>query len=285
MAMYAAKEEGQGYRFFTEDMNRKALERMTLESNLRSALQYNQLIPFYQPLVDIKSQIIGMEVLLRWSHPKLGMISPSKFIPLAEETGCIVPIGQWVLHEACKQAKKWHDMGYTEVCMSVNLSTRQLKEPDLIDMIECVLEETGLAPAHLKLEVTESGLMEHPEQAAVKMKVLRAKGIHFSIDDFGIGYSSLGYLKQLPIDTLKIDRSFVMDATTDKDDQEIIKTIIAMARNLSMDTVAEGVETKEQQEFLTKNGCHAMQGYYFGHPMPAEQFEQVLCDYQHILMP
>jgi EAL domain-containing protein (putative c-di-GMP-specific phosphodiesterase class I) len=160
-----------------------------------------------------------------------------------------------------------------------------LKEPDLIDMIECVLEETGLTPDHLKLEVTESGLMEHPEQAAVKMKALRAKGIHFSIDDFGIGYSSLGYLKQLPIDTFKIDRSFVMDATTDKDDQEIIKTIIAMARNLSMDTVAEGVETREQQEFLTQNGCHAMQGYYFGHPMPAEQFEQVLCDYQHILMP
>jgi predicted signal transduction protein with EAL and GGDEF domain len=281
MAMYAAKKEGQGYRFFTEDMNKKALERMMLENNLRSALQYNQLVPFYQPLVNVKNQIIGMEVLLRWVHPKLGMISPSRFIPLAEETGCIVPIGQWVLHEACKQARKWHDMGYTGVCVSVNLSTRQLKEPDLIEMIGSVLQETGLAPNHLKLEVTESGLMENPQEVAAKMKALRARGVHFSIDDFGIGYSSLGYLKQLPIDTLKIDRSFVMDATTDKDDQEIIKTIIAMARNLSMDTVAEGVETKEQQEFLTQLGCHVMQGFYFGHPMPADQFEQILGDDQY----
>lgn len=282
MAMYAAKKEGRGYRFFTEDMTRKAMERMMLENNLRNALQDNQLTPFYQPLVNVKKQIVGMEVLLRWHHPQLGLISPSRFIPLAEETGCIVPIGQWVLHEACKQAKTWHDMGYTEVSVSVNLSTRQLKEPDLIDMIEYVLEETGLLPQYLKLEVTESGLMENPEQAAAKMKALRNRGIHFLIDDFGIGYSSLGYLKQLPIDTLKIDRSFVMDAATDKDDQEIIKTIIAMARNLSLDTVAEGVETQEQQEFLTQQGCQMMQGYYFGRPMPAEQFEHILSHEQYL---
>jgi len=209
------------------------------------------------------------------------MISPSKFIPLAEETGIIVPIGKWVLHMACQQVRRWHDMGYTEVCIAVNLSTRQFREPDLIETVEQALKDTGLAPDYLNLEVTESGIMEHPEQAIAKMEILRAKGIHFSIDDFGTGYSSLIYLKQFPVDTLKIDRSFVMDSTTDKDDQEIIKTIIAMARNLSLNTVAEGVETKEQLEFLTQHGCRMMQGYYFGQPMPAKQFEEMLHGYPH----
>jgi EAL domain-containing protein (putative c-di-GMP-specific phosphodiesterase class I) len=257
-------------------MNRKALERMKLENNLRNALHHDQFVVYYQPVADDRNQIIGMEALLRWHHPELGMINPSRFIPLAEETGAIVPIGKWVLHAACQQVRKWHDMGYTEVCVAVNLSTRQFREPDLIETVEQAIEDTGLAPNYLKLEVTESGVMEYPEQAIAKMKTLQTKGIHFSIDDFGTGYSSLGYLKRLPIDTLKIDRSFVMDSTTDKDDQEIIKTIIAMAQNLHMDTVAEGVETKEQQEFLTQHGCHMMQGYYFGRPMPAEQFEEML---------
>ncbi len=276
MAMYAAKEERQGYRFFAEEMNRKAQERMILESNLRNALQQDQLALYYQPLTDNRNRVIGMEALLRWFHPELGMISPSRFIPLAEEIGVIVPIGRWVLHAACKQVRKWHDMGYTGVSVAVNLSARQLREPDMIETVEQVLKDTGLDPDYLKLEVTESSIMEHPEQAAAKMKILRAKGIHFSIDDFGTGYSSLSYLKRLPINILKIDRSFVADSTTDTDDQEIIKTIIAMARNLSMDTVAEGVETKEQQEFLIQHGCHMMQGYYFGRPMPAGQFEKML---------
>ncbi len=276
MAMYTAKEERQGYRFFTEEMNRNALERMKLESSLRTALQDDQFVIYYQPLVGRRDRIVGMEALLRWYHPELGVVSPAKFIPLAEETGAIVPIGKWVLHTACQQTKKWHDMGHREFYVMVNLSTRQFREPDLVETVEQVLDDTGLPPDCLKLEVTESGIIDNPEQAIAKMKLLRAKGIHFSIDDFGTGYSSLGYLKRFPVDTLKIDRSFVSDCTTNKDDQEIIKTIIAMARNLNIDTVAEGVETKEQQDFLIRHGGHLMQGYYFGRPMPAAKFEKLL---------
>jgi EAL domain-containing protein (putative c-di-GMP-specific phosphodiesterase class I) len=217
-----------------------------------------------------------MEALLRWHHPELGLINPTKFIPLAEETGAIVSIGKWVMYTACQQAKKWHDMGHTSFYVSVNLSTRQFKEPDLVEMIEQILEATGLPPHCLKLEVTESSIMENPEDAIMKMKIIRAKGIRFSIDDFGTGYSSLSYLKHFPIDTLKIDRSFVMDAIDNKDDQELIKTIITMARNLSIETIAEGVETKDQHEFLLRNGCQFMQGYYHGRPMTAEEFEHLL---------
>lgn len=276
MAMYAAKEGGQGYRFFTEKMNRKALERMMLESSLRNALQNNQFVIYYQSLVDDKNRIIGMEALLRWHHPELGMVHPSKFIPLAEETGAIVPIGKWVLHSACQQVRKWNEMSHMRFYVAVNLSTRQFSEPDLIEIIEQVLDATGLPPECLKLEITESSIMEKPEQAIAKMNMLRAAGIHFSIDDFGTGYSSLSYLKRFPIDTVKIDRSFVIDSTTNKDDQEIIRTIISMAKILNLNAVAEGVETKEQQEFLIRQGCHMMQGYFFGRPMPADKFEEIL---------
>ncbi|MCP4400764.1 MAG: EAL domain-containing protein [bacterium] len=276
MAMYAAKREQEGYRFFTEEINMKTLERMKLESSLRNALQQEQLTLFYQSLMDTNNCIVGIEALIRWQHPELGMLNPSRFIPLAEETGVITSIGHWVLHTACRQAKKWHDTGHTGIYVAINLSTRQFKEPDLLETVEQVLEVTGLPPGCLKLEVTESGVMEKPEQAIAKMKMLRAKGIHFSIDDFGTGYSSLSYLKRFQIDTLKIDRSFVVDSINNKDDREIIKTIIAMARNLGMDTVAEGVETKEQRDFLVRQGCHIMQGYYFGRPMPSEQFEEML---------
>ncbi len=217
-----------------------------------------------------------MEALLRWYHPEWGVVNPSTFIPLAEETGTIVPIGKWVLFTACRQTQKWRDMGSSDVYVAVNLSPRQFQESDLLEMVGQVLEATGLPPECLKLEVTESGIMEDPEDAIVKMKLLRDRGIRFAIDDFGTGYSSLSYLKQFPIDTLKIDRSFVIDAITNQDDQEIIKTIIAMARNLGMDTVAEGVETSGQHVFLTNQGCHVMQGYYFGRPMSPEQFEKLL---------
>ncbi len=276
MAMYVAKEEQQGYRFFTEEMHRKALERMKMETSLRNALQQNQFSVFYQPLVGSENQIIGMEALLRWHHPELGLINPTEFIPLAEENGAIVSIGKWVLHTACQQAKKWGDMGHPAFYVSVNLSTRQFKEPDLIEMIEQILEVTGLPPHCLKLEVTESSIMENPENAIAKMKIIRAKGIRFSMDDFGTGYSSLSYLKLFPIDTLKIDRSFVMDALNNKDDQELIKTIIAMAHNLRIDTIAEGVETKDQHDFLLHHGCQFMQGYYHGRPMIAQDFEDLL---------
>ncbi len=276
IAMYAAKENRQGYRIFSSEMNTKAQERMNLENNLRTALQNKQLAVYYQPIANHHNDIIGMEALLRWHHPELGIISPTKFIPIAEENGFIASIGEWVLQTACRQAKDWQIKGYHGMCVAVNLSAHQFKETDLIETVEQTLRQTGLASNCLKLEITESSLMEQPDQAIATMNYLRSKGIHFSIDDFGTGYSSLSYLKRLPIDILKIDRSFVMDAPTNKDDREIIKTIIAMARNLNMNTLAEGVETKDQQTFLTQNGCQMMQGYYFGRPMPAEQFEHVL---------
>ncbi len=277
MAMYAAKKEGQGYRFFTEEMHRNTLERIMLESSLRNALEHKQFLLHYQPLVGDSQQIIGMEALLRWQHPELGVLSPDQFLPLAEETGMIIPIGRWVLQTACEQAGIWRRIhGKTHFSVAVNLSARQFKDPELIDTIEQVLKTTGLPPDCLKLEVTESGILDNPDQAITKMKILRAKGIHFSIDDFGMGYSPLSYLKRFPIDTLKIDRTFVNDALTNSDDQEIIKTIISMARTLNMSTVAEGIETKEQQDFLVHEGCHVMQGYYFGRPVPGEQFEELL---------
>ncbi len=276
MAMYVAKEEGDGYRFFTEEMNIKAVERMNMGNNLRTALERRQFILYYQPLVGESEQIVGAEALLRWQHPVMGLVNPDKFIHLAEETGIIVPIGEWVLRTACKRAKKWHDMGYRGLYVAVNLSTRQFREKNLAETIERILEESGLSPNYLKLEVTESGIMEDPEEAIAKMNRLRSKGIRFSIDDFGTGYSSLSYMKRFPIDTLKIDRSFIAESATNRDDREIIKTIISMARNLSIETVAEGVENKDQQDFLSRHGCRMMQGYYFGRPMPAVELEDIL---------
>ncbi|MCP4401012.1 MAG: EAL domain-containing protein [bacterium] len=276
LALSSAKDSQEGYRFFTEEMNRAALERMNLENSLHHALQEKQFHVYYQPLVDSRSRLVGMEALLRWQHPERGLISPAKFIPIAEKTGHIVPIGAWVLAEACRQVMKWHEMGYPELSVAVNLSPRQFKEDGLIEMVSRTLDKSGFPSKSLKLEVTESGIMENPEEAIEKMKVLREIGVRFSLDDFGTGYSSLSYLKRFPINTLKIDRSFVIDCTHDKGDQEIIKTIIAMARNLGMETVAEGVETREQQDFLTGHGAQVLQGYYYGKPMPEQSFEDLL---------
>ncbi len=276
MAMYVAKEDDEGYRFFAEEMNRKAIERMKMGNCLRNALQNNQFILHYQPLVDNMNKINGMEALLRWEHPELGILSPEKFIPFAEETGTIIPIGEWVMGSACQQAKEWHNMGYTWLYVAVNLSTRQFREKAIVDIIKKVLTDTGLPPECLKLEVTESGIMENPEQAIAKMNILRSKGIRFSIDDFGTGYSSLNYMKRFPIDTLKIDQSFIADSMKSQDDREIIRTIIAMANTLNIKTVAEGVETKEQIDFLRHHGCNIMQGYYYSRPMPAREFEEML---------
>ena len=276
MAMYAAKEDGDGYRFFTEEMNIQAMQRMKLESSLRSAVSDEQFVLYYQPLVGGRNEIIGMEALIRWEHPEFGLVPPVKFIPLAEETGAIVRIGEWVLKEACRQVKKWHEQGFTKLYVAVNLSARQLKEPDLVEIVERALVETGLDPSYLKLEVTESCVMDNPEEAIAKMEELKARGIGFAIDDFGTGYSSLSYLKRFPIETLKIDRSFVTDSMNNRDDQEIIKTIIAMAQNLNITTVAEGVETREQRDFLSQQGCTTMQGYLFGRPLPRDDFDHLL---------
>jgi len=277
MAMYAAKENGgSDYRFFTEEMNRKALYRMKMESSLRKALDQNELVLYYQPLVNETNRIMGMEALLRWNHPELGLILPADFIRITEETGIIVPVGRWVLQTACTQTKRWHDMGFSDLFVAVNLSARQLQEPDFVQMVVDIIDDSGLPPESLKLEVTESSVIQNPEVCIAKMRSLRAKGITFSIDDFGTGYSSLSYLKRFPIDTLKIDRSFISDAINNKGDQEIIKTIIAMARNLNIDAVAEGVETQEQREFLASYGCNSMQGFLFAHPVPVEKFKDLL---------
>ena len=277
MAMYAAKENGgSDYRFFTEEMNRKALYRMKMESSLRKALDQNELVLYYQPLVNETNRIMGMEALLRWNHPELGLILPADFIRITEETGIIVPVGRWVLQTACTQTKRWHDMGFSDLFVAVNLSARQLQEPDFAQMVVDIVDASGLPPESLKLEVTESSVIQNPEVCIAKMRSLRAKGITFSIDDFGTGYSSLSYLKRFPIDTLKIDRSFISDAMNNKGDQEIIKTIISMARNLNIDAVAEGVETQAQREFLASYGCNSMQGFLFAHPVPVEKFKDLL---------
>jgi EAL domain-containing protein (putative c-di-GMP-specific phosphodiesterase class I) len=257
-------------------MNRKALHRMKMESSLRKALGRNELMLYYQPLVNEAKRIVGMEALLRWNHPELGLILPDEFIRITEETGIIVPVGRWVLKTACTQTKRWHDMGFSDLFVAVNLSARQLQESDFEQMVIEIIDESGLPPEHLKLEVTESSVIQNPEVCIAKMKTLRARGITFSIDDFGTGYSSLSYLKRFPIDSLKIDRSFISDAMNNKGDQEIIKTIIAMAHNLDIDAVAEGVETQDQKDFLASHGCNSMQGFLFAHPVPVDQFKNLL---------
>ena len=277
MAMYAAKAAGGGaYRFFTEEMNRKAQYRLKMENSLRKALERRQLVLYYQSLVNERHRIVGMEALLRWHHPEMGLLLPADFIRITEETGIIVSIGKWVLQQACAQARCWHAMGFADLFIAVNLSARQLVEPDFEQTVIDVLEESGLPPERLKLEVAESSLIQNPEICITRMKRLREIGVAFAIDDFGAGYASLSYLKRFPVDTLKIDRSFVADAMNSRGDQEIIKTIIAMARNLNIATVAEGVETVAQKNFLASHGCDRMQGFLFAHPVPVAQFNQLL---------
>jgi len=277
MAMYAAKEDGgNSYRFFTEEMNKKALHRMKMENNLRKALANDELRLYYQPLVDRSNRIVGMEALLRWEHPELGLVMPADFIRICEETGIIVPVGQWVLKTACCQTRRWHEMGYSDLFVSVNLTARQLQEPDFEQMVVDILKQSGLPPQYLNLEVTESNMIQDPENSIAKMKTLRARGMTFSIDDFGTGYSSLSYLNLFPIDSIKIDRSFITDTLEKKGDQEIVKTIIAMAHSLNIDAIAEGVETKAQKDFLIHHGCSNLQGFLFAIPLPVEEFKDFL---------
>ncbi|HUX63706.1 EAL domain-containing protein [Sulfuricella sp.] len=289
-AMYQAKEQGLGYQFYRPELEKLSSERLTLENSLRKALERGELRLHYQPKVNLATgAVIGLEALLRWAHPARGMIPPDQFIPLAEETGLIVPIGEWVLRTACLQIKAWQGEGMPLLPVAVNLSARQFRHlsasgetegspssgeaarvHDLVETIERVLRETGVDPSCLELEITESILMQNLSTAAVTLQALNAKGMRISIDDFGTGYSSLSYLKRLPIDTIKIDKSFVGDITTDPDDAAIVAAIIAMAHSLRLRVVAEGVETQEQFDFLLERGCDAMQGYFFSKPLPAE---------------
>ena len=273
VAMYQAKESGRGaFRFYTESMSRAAQDRLHLDTRLRRALERGEFTLHYQPQVDMKTGLItGTEALVRWLDPEEGLISPARFIPVAEETGLIVPIGEWVLRTACAQARAWQDAGHT-LTIAVNLSARQLQQNDLSQRVAALMKEYGVGPGMLEIELTESMLAGDHSTTEVRLRELKALGIALSIDDFGTGYSSLAYLKRFPIDILKIDQSFVRDIPHDRNDMEIAATIIAMAHTLKLRVVAEGVETPEQLAFLKERECDAWQGYLYSKPLPAEEF-------------
>ena len=273
-AMYQAKEVGRdNYQLFNAVVNAKALHRIALEHGLRKALVNSEMAVHYQPIFDLRSgRITGMEALLRWSHPILGSIPPATFIPIAEATGVMIPIGTWALREACRQAKEWHSAGFKTLTLAVNLSVTQLQQPDLVRRVADILAETGLPPRLLELEITESSAMQSPEASIRTLYDLKKLGLRISLDDFGTGHSSLSYLKRFPIDTLKIDQSFVRDITTDPDTAAIVEAIIAMAHSLRLKVVAEGVEFTEQANFLRKHACDQMQGFLIKEPVPSSEF-------------
>lgn len=283
-AMYHVKEAGRnGFQFYTESMNNQAFERLLIENSLRHAVANGQLFLEYQPKVCLADKhIAGMEALVRWRHPDLGIVPPYKFISIAEETGMITEIGHWVLEEACRQTKIWHAQGFDKLKISVNVSAHQLKREDYVRSVEAVLDLTGFDAAQLELELTESALMENIDATLHKMLRLKAHGISFSIDDFGTGYSSMSYLKKLPAEVLKIDRSFVMDSHRDEEDRSIMAAIIALANSLGMQTVAEGAELEEHITILTKLGCTKVQGYYYSKPLPPDAFEAFLTNWKPV---
>lgn len=273
-AVHHAKDYGIDVRHFVPSMQRKAKERLKLENDLRKALERREFYLEYQPLVSLENcEIVGMEALLRWRHPKRGNVSPQEFIPLAEESGLIVQLGEWVLRTACKQNKTWQDAGYKPICVSINLSMRQFLQPHLADRIGQILQEIGLEPKYVELEITESMTFDK-ETAFEQLRRLKELGVFISIDDFGTGYSSLHYLKSMPIDRLKIDRSFVNEVMSDHNDAAIVSTITSMAHHLQLKVTAEGVENEEQLHFLREQRCHEGQGYYFSKPVPPADFEK-----------
>jgi len=279
LAMKRAKADGKNIcNLYKPDMNTSASQRLTLESSLRKALKREEFIVYYQPKLDVKTQLItGMEALARWMHPVSGIVLPGGFIPLAEETGMIVPIGEWVLREACRRAKRWHDKGYKNLGVSVNLSALQFQRQNLVKMIKSALDDTGLNPDRLEMEITESVVMDEVESAITTMREINEMGVRISIDDFGrTGYSSLGYLKRFPIHALKIDRTFVRDITTDRDSATIAAAIISMGHSLRLKVIAEGVETREQMDFLRQRDCDEVQGFLFSPPVPEEMFLKLL---------
>jgi diguanylate cyclase (GGDEF)-like protein/PAS domain S-box-containing protein len=278
IAMYRAKKLGRNnFQFYTPAMNEESLERVRIEGALRNALERDEFVLHYQPQVDLGSgRIVGMEALIRWQHPELGMVPPNRFVSVAEETGLIVPIGAWVMRTACAQNKAWQDAGLGRLRVAVNLSARQFGAPGLLDSLEQVLADTGLDPACLEIELTESLFMSDVTPAVELLHRMKSLGVNLSIDDFGTGYSSLSYLSRFPIDVLKIDRSFVADITHDANDAAIVTSIIALAHNLKLAVIAEGVETAEQLDYLRRHGCDEMQGYYFSRPLAADEFEQLL---------
>jgi diguanylate cyclase (GGDEF)-like protein/PAS domain S-box-containing protein len=277
-AMYQAKErDGNNFQFFSSEMNIKVLERMMLENSMRKALEREDLFLLYQPQVDTRTgEIIGVEALLRWRHPDMGVIVPDKFIYLAEETGLIIPIGEWVLRTACYQARIWQQQGFQPIRMAVNLSAKQFGQKDLDDTIAAILLESGLDAEWLELEITESTIMKNPDNNTRMLHKLKGMGISLAIDDFGTGYSSLSYLKHFPINRLKIDRMFVRDIINNPDDAAIVEIIISMAHTLKLSVTAEGVETRPLMDFLSSRNCAEMQGYLFSRPVRAEEITTIL---------
>jgi diguanylate cyclase (GGDEF)-like protein len=278
LAMYQAKGlERNNFQFFSREMNNMVLERMMLENSMRKGLERGEFFLVYQPQVDARTGgIFGMEALLRWQHPDMGILTPDRFIGLAEDNGLIIPLGEWVLREACRQNKAWQEQGLPPVRVAVNLSAKQFGQYHLDEIIAATLLEAGLDPEWLELELTESFIMKDVEQNAALLKKFEEMGISLAIDDFGTGYSSLSYLKNFPISRLKIDRSFVRDITTNPDDAAIARIIINIARSLNLSVIAEGVETRAQMQFLSFNNCVEMQGYLFSRPVRAEEFAELL---------
>jgi diguanylate cyclase (GGDEF)-like protein len=274
-AMYQAKDAGRDtIRFFDPQIQANLEDRLHLVSDLGQAIEKRQLRLYFQKQANADGYALGAEALIRWEHPVRGLVSPAQFIPLAEETGLIIPIGLWVLQVACRQLKSWAGVrSMRDLTLAVNVSAKQFHQPDFVTQVQHALMEAGAKPSHLKLELTESVVLENVQEAIAKMRDLKLLGIDFSLDDFGTGYSSLQYLNRLPLDQIKIDQSFVRDIATDPNDAAIVQTIIAMTEALGLNVIAEGVETHEQLEFLEHRGCHAFQGYYFGKPLPLEQFE------------
>ena len=277
-AMYHAKGQGRNnFQFYTESMNKSSVELLALENNLHKAIEQKELVLYYQPQISVMTgQIVGMEALIRWKHPDKGFISPGVFIPVAEETGMIMRIGEWVIREACEQGVRWLKAGYRLEKISVNLSARQLKDERLTGQIEDILRTTGMPAEKLGIELTESAIILDPDMALIRLQKIKELGISLSLDDFGTGYSSLSYLKRFPIDTLKIDQAFVRDVKVDHEDAALVKAIISMAHGLGMDVIAEGVEVQEQLEFLGANACDSIQGFLFSRPLPALEMEDML---------
>jgi diguanylate cyclase (GGDEF)-like protein/PAS domain S-box-containing protein len=278
LAMYRAKDMGRNtFQFFEPEMNASVVTRLNLERRLRRALRDHEFLLHYQPQVDIETgRIVGVEALVRWLDPEAGLVAPSSFIPVAEESGLIGPLSEWVLREACRQNKAWQDAGLPAARVSVNLSARQFQQRDIAQLVMSILDETGLAPEYLELELTESMIMRNAEEAVVMLNELHALGISIAIDDFGTGYSSLGYLKRFPVDRLKIDRSFVSDIGATGDDETITSAIIALAHSLQLQVIAEGVETSTQLDFLKERACNEMQGFLFAKPMPHDAIPALL---------
>jgi diguanylate cyclase (GGDEF)-like protein len=276
---YAKAQQSQVCQFYGSEMDEDVLERQQIHARLLRALDRQEFQVYYQPQVNlITGRIIGVEALLRWHQADMGLVQPERFIAIAEETSLIISLGEWVLRTACKQAKAWQSLCQVPIRMSVNLSARQFRQPNLTETVAQIFQETGLNPDHLVLELTETCVMENVDATIVILQQLQQMGVHIAIDDFGTGYSSLNYLKRFPIDALKIDQSFVREVTTDPNDAAIARAIIAMAQSLQLKVIAEGVETPEQCTFLRQSGCQAMQGYFFSCPVPASEIERMLAE-------